>query len=110
VGLVLLANPAVIAIALVLYGVGNGIKTIVKGTLPLAIFGSSGYASLLGRLVLPTLLAQAVAPALLANTLVGSGPGLLLWILTGVALLDLLLSYALRLASPGADTTILRSA
>jgi MFS family permease len=108
-GLLFLANPAVIAIALVLYGAGNGIKTIVKGTLPLAIFGSSGYASLLGRLALPTLLAQAVAPALFAKTLAGSGPEQLLGILTGVALLNLLLSYAVRLASPADETATVRS-
>jgi hypothetical protein len=106
VGLLLVADPAVIAIALVLYGAGNGIKTIVKGTLPLAVFGPSGYASLLGRLALPTLIAQAVAPTLLAPTLAGSGPGVLLWILTGIALLNLLLSYALRLVSSGDETAV----
>lgn len=44
--LLLTMHPAVIAAALVLYGAGNGVKTIVKGTLPLALLGSSGYASL----------------------------------------------------------------
>jgi hypothetical protein len=87
-------------VALVLYGAGNGIKTIVKGTLPLAFFGSSGYAALLGRLAMPMLLAQAVAPTLVAVTLTESRPELLLAILTTVALLNVLLSYALRLASP----------
>jgi hypothetical protein len=47
--LLLTMHPAVIAAALVLYGAGNGVKTIVKGTLPLALLGSSGYASLLQR-------------------------------------------------------------
>jgi hypothetical protein len=60
--LLLTMHPAVIAAALVLYEAGNGVKTIVKGTLPLALLGSSGYASLLGRLAMPMLLAQAVAP------------------------------------------------
>jgi MFS family permease len=97
--LLLIVHPAVMAVALVLYGAGNGIKTIVKGTLPLALFGSSGYASLLGRLAMPMLLAQAVAPTLVAVTLAGSRPELLLAILTSVALLNVLFSYALRLAS-----------
>jgi hypothetical protein len=87
------------AAALVLYGAGNGIKTIVKGTLPLALFGASGYASLLGRLAMPMLLAQAVAPTLVAVTLAGSRPELLLAILTSVAFLNVLFSYAVRLAS-----------
>jgi hypothetical protein len=47
--LLLTMYPAVIAAALVLYGAGNGVKTIVKGTLPLALLGLSGYASLLQR-------------------------------------------------------------
>jgi MFS family permease len=98
--LLLTMHPAVMAAALVLYGAGNGIKTIVKGTLPLALFGSSGYAALLGRLAMPMLLAQAVAPTLVAVTLADSRPELLLAILTAVALLNVLLAYALRLASP----------
>jgi MFS transporter len=98
--LLLIVHPAVMAAALVLYGAGNGIKTIVKGTLPLAFFGSSGYALLLGRLAMPMLLAQAVAPTLVAITLAGSRPELLLAILIPVAFLNVLLSYALRLASP----------
>jgi MFS family permease len=101
-GLVLLplAHPAVMAVALVLYGAGNGIKTIVKGTLPLALFGSSGYASLLGRLAMPTLLAQAVAPTLVTLTLTGPEPQLLLIAMAALALVNVLLSYALRLAAP----------
>ena len=98
--LLLVVPPVVMAVALVLYGAGNGIKTIVKGTLPLALFGSSGYASLMGRLAMPTLLAQAVAPTLVAVTLAGSKPELLLVILASLALLNVFLSYALRLASP----------
>jgi hypothetical protein len=47
--LLLTMHPAVIAAALVLYGAGNGVKTIVKGILPLALLGLSGDASLLQR-------------------------------------------------------------
>lgn len=44
-------------LALALYGAGNGIGSIAKGTLPLALFGPEGYASLIGRLAMPSLLA-----------------------------------------------------
>jgi MFS family permease len=98
--LLLVVPPVLMAAALVLYGAGNGMKTIVKGTLPLALFWSSGYAALLGRLAMPTLLAQAVAPTLMAFTLAGSGPERLVAILALLALLNVLLSYAIRLASP----------
>jgi MFS family permease len=98
--LLLVVPPVAMAGALVLYGAGNGIKTIVKGTLPLALFGASGYAALMGRLAMPTLLAQAVAPTLMAVTLAGSRPERLVALLASVAFLNVLLSYALRLTSP----------
>ena len=50
----------------VLYGMSNGIMTINRGTLPLALFGADGYARLLGWLAVPVLLAQATAPTLTA--------------------------------------------
>ena len=49
-----------------LYGMSNGIMTINRGTLPLAIFGPDGYAALLGWLAVPVLLAQAAAPTITA--------------------------------------------
>lgn len=45
-----------------LHGAGNGILTIAKGTLPLAIFGSAGYGSRQGLLMMPARLGQAAAP------------------------------------------------
>lgn len=48
----------------VTYGMSNGILTISRGTLPLHLFGSHGYATRLGKLALPPLLAQALAPTL----------------------------------------------
>lgn len=65
-----------------LYGMSNGILTINRGTLPMLVFGPSGYAALLGWIALPVLLAQAAAPAVAApfiaalpatGLLVGSG-------------------------------------
>jgi hypothetical protein len=60
--LLLLGGPiAAIAFAL-LYGMSNGVMTINRGTLPLALFGAQGYAQVLGWLAVPVLLAQATAP------------------------------------------------
>jgi MFS family permease len=56
------------AAALIAYGAGNGIWSIARGTLPLALFGPTDYAVLMGRLAAPSLLAQALAP--LAGALV----------------------------------------
>ena len=40
----------------------NGVMTIVRGTVPEAIFGGRGYGSLLGRLAQPQFVARASAP------------------------------------------------
>lgn len=52
-----------------LFGVSNGIVTINRGTLPMALFGRAGYARRLGWLATPTLLAQAASPPLAAMLL-----------------------------------------
>ena len=56
------AGLPLIQVALASYGAGIGLKSIARGTLPLALFGASGYATLMGRLAMPSLLAQAAAP------------------------------------------------
>lgn len=60
--LLLLLGWKITALALIAYGAGNGISSIVRGTVPLVLFGPSRYAVLMGRLGLPILLAMAVAP------------------------------------------------
>ncbi|OJU21705.1 MAG: hypothetical protein BGN84_18825, partial [Afipia sp. 62-7] len=45
-----------------LHGAGNGILTIARGTLPLAIFGPDNYAYRLGLIGAPSRIAQALAP------------------------------------------------
>ncbi|CUK03770.1 Major Facilitator Superfamily [Achromobacter sp. 2789STDY5608615] len=60
---VLLAAGSVAAPALtLLHGAGNGILTIAKGTLPLALFGPQGYGARQGWLMMPARIAQALAP------------------------------------------------
>lgn len=57
-----------------LYGMSNGIMTINRGTLPMALFGRAGYAQRLGWLATPALLAQAAAPPLAAMLLASVAP------------------------------------
>ncbi|GJE03341.1 MFS transporter [Methylobacterium isbiliense] len=103
-GLVLLwAGFPILAVALVLYGAGNGIYSIARGTLPLALFGPVRYAPLLGRLALPNLVAQALAPSLGAVVLAEGGAHVTLTVLAGLAVINLLLVGALwreRRAAP----------
>ena len=51
-----------IALGVIFYAAGNGIGTIAKGTLPLALFGPERYPALVGRLGLPVMVAMAAAP------------------------------------------------
>ena len=46
----------------VLYGAGNGIITIARGTLPLALFGPSGFGRRVGVISLPSRATGALAP------------------------------------------------
>ncbi len=46
----------------VIHGAGNGMITIAKGTLPLALFGSSGYGARQGLIEAPSRATQALAP------------------------------------------------
>jgi len=55
-------DVAPVGLAIILYGAGNGVFSIAKGTLPLALFGPQRYAPLIGRLARPSLIAQAIAP------------------------------------------------
>jgi predicted MFS family arabinose efflux permease len=88
-----------IALAIVVYGAGVGVSYIVRGTLPLALFGPTGYATLMGKLALPSLVAQALAPwaAALAFTRVGLDASLFgLFLVAGINLCLLGLIAALR--------------
>jgi MFS family permease len=61
IALAVLGAPAAVLFAL-LHGAGNGVLTIAKGTLPLALFGPQGYGERQGLLMVPARLAQALAP------------------------------------------------
>src|SRR5690606_38198051 len=63
VGLLWLGLP-VVAAALIFYGAGIGIESIARGTLPLAVFGEDRYASIIGRIAMPSLIMQAASPSL----------------------------------------------
>ncbi|WP_313450039.1 MFS transporter [Stutzerimonas kunmingensis] len=64
-GVMLVGAPATTAFVL-LHGGGNGILTIAKGTLPLAILGPHGYGLRQGLLMVPARFAQAFSPLVFA--------------------------------------------
>ena len=51
---------------MVMFGMANGLITITRGAVPLALFGAAGYGHLMGRIGGPFLVMQAIAPLVLA--------------------------------------------
>ncbi len=54
-----------------LYGAGIGLESIARGTLPLSMFGPERYPVVMGRIAMPSLIAQAAAPSIGALLLEG---------------------------------------
>jgi hypothetical protein len=67
VALLLAGAPAVVFAAC--YGISNGLLTITRGVVPMHVFGAAGYATLMGRMALPSQVAQALTPTLAAPLL-----------------------------------------
>ena len=63
-----LAGVSVVVAGLfcILFGAANGVMTIARGAVPLAMFGPAGYGRVIGRIARPALLLQASAPFLVA--------------------------------------------
>jgi MFS family permease len=78
-----------------LHGAGVGIMTIVKGTLPLALFGPAGFGRRSGILEAPARVAQATAPMLFGVSLDRWGADAL-WLSAAVGVLALAGVFALR--------------
>jgi predicted MFS family arabinose efflux permease len=72
----IIGPPAAAAFA-VLYGAGNGLLTIARGTVPLAIFGPYAYGERTGLLGAPARAAQAFAPLLFGLLLDAMGPSVI---------------------------------
>jgi len=49
-----------------MFGMANGLITIARGAVPLALFGAVGYGHLVGRIGRASLTMQAIAPLVLA--------------------------------------------
>ena len=78
-----LLGVAAAAPFVMLHGLGSGILTIAKGTLPLALFGPAGYGARQGWLMLPGRVLQGLAPWLFGLALARWGSGVL-WLSGGL--------------------------
>jgi MFS family permease len=98
--LVLFGAPGIVAFAL-LHGAGNGMITIAKGTLPLALFGSRGYGLRSGLLSAPARVLQSASPFLFGLLLNRFGVGAVWWS-AGLCLAAFASLFGLRLRRPAA--------
>jgi len=67
-------HPLAAALYACLYGACNGLLTITRGTLPLALFDYRIYGALVGRLLVPGFLLTAAAPVAYAQLIAWQGP------------------------------------
>ena len=79
-----------------LYGISNGLITIARGGMALAIFGSRGYGERLNKLTVSQNIAGALAPIAGGYALDGVGAHVLVLILLGLSSLALVLMMTLR--------------
>lgn len=72
-------------LAVAIYAAGAGVSFVIRGTLPLALFGPHDYGTLIGRLGLPSQVAQALAPWVATILLSRAGTDALLWALVALS-------------------------
>ncbi len=95
-GLLMLAGGfPILMLTILIYGAGYGISWIGRGTLPLALFGPVRFPRLMGRLAFPSLIVQALAPSAGAFLIEARGAETTVVVLTGLALVNLVLIGAL---------------
>jgi MFS family permease len=97
-GLLYLDFPAY-AMAVVLYGAGNGLGSVARGTLPLSLFGPGRYPILMGRLGLPILMSMALSPLFGAIAFQAGGADLTLELLAVTAAANVMLVCLLWMLS-----------
>lgn len=62
------------------YGISNGLMTLARATIPLALFGRGEYGTWTGRLTTPQNLVFAASPVLFAWLLQRQGPQIMAWV------------------------------
>ena len=107
VALYLLQGATALAVVVAaLYGISNGLMTIVRGVVPAELYGRRDYGILLGKLARPAFIARALAPFAFPLVLAGLGAGGAVLALGAIALLAcatyrLALRRALSVPAPG---------
>jgi MFS family permease len=84
----------------VMFGMANGLLTIARGAVPLALFGAAGYGHLVGRIGGPYLVMQAIAPLVLAFVAERTSDPTVLAVVAGFAAISFISFIAVRRPRP----------
>lgn len=95
----LLGGAPMAALFVVIHGAGNGMLTITRGTLPLALFGPVGYGRRQGIITAPARAAQALAPFFF-GVLVDAQGASALWLTAALGAAALAALFVLRARAP----------
>jgi len=108
-GLLLLAIfPQMAILSMVLYGAGNGLRAIVRGTLPLVMVKPESYAIVVGKMARPALMGQALTPLIGGYVFERMGAPATLWLLCTLAIFNVVLVMALKQRLPAVSVTTAR--
>lgn len=93
IGLILLAlDIGFGASAILLFGIGNGLFAIARGSLPLAFYGEQRYPTIIGYLARPWLIVRSSAPILGIGLITRIGPQASLYVVASVSVLNILVA------------------
>jgi Major Facilitator Superfamily len=84
----------------VMFGMANGLLTIARGAVPLALFGAAGYGRMVGRIGGPYLVMQAIAPLVLAFVAEGTSDPIVLAVVAAFAAISFIGFAAVRRPKP----------
>lgn len=91
---------AIALVCIMAYGVANGLKAVLRATLPLALFGRAQFGTVMGRLALPQGIVSAAAPPVLAAVMANFGAEGVLAVCTAIAAVALAATVALARTNP----------
>lgn len=97
---VLALFPHMAVLSMLLYGAGNGLRAIVRGTLPLSLVKTEEYAIVVGKMARPALIGQALTPLAGGYLFEQMGPSAMLWLLCLLAVINVMLVVMLKKSMP----------
>lgn len=102
--MMLMTSWSIVLLAVILYAAGYGISWIARGTLPLTLFGAARFPRLMGRIAMPSLIVQALAPAAGALAIERFGTAWTIAALALFAVINVALMMALSWRTAPRDT------